>query len=499
MKLIKSFLFFLLLLISFNTYLTYAFAEKEECNQVNKYLITNPEEKFYYQESRNDIGIFYDFAWDEKNEIVKIKRNDKDYPIVKFSLFDKKNIKPGSVIKTYNNIDLSKKSDGEIEELHKNTTTVNLELNSGKKIIINPKPYKKNEFKLSHFKIKSVHNIDTAKGILEIAFESLFSNRRKDFENTLEEKNINISNTSWVGPVCNELKLDRGTPIETIKFNEYKYDVDIREGKENKERLEKSFIDLTIDSGKIRTLREEMGVGFFRQNFNFRKFPFDVQKLVISIESGVRSTSDPNLNSQSIYKYPAVTFITPEVGPFIDLKFFMNKDNNYLREWEVVEEKTTIKSFVKINDNSYDKWLSRIISDHENILNIEITIKRNWEHYFFKIIIPVFLILCVAWYVLWIPTRKYETRLNTSIIALLALIAYNFVFQDDIPKLEYLTDLDWYILLSYIFCCIPVFISIGSSKLGTKNQKIIIKINKLIRKWGVLAYILITFAIFKLI
>jgi len=166
MKLIKSFLFFLLLLISFNTYLTYAFAEKEECNQVNKYLIKDTEEIFNYQESRNDIGVFYDFAWDGKKIIIK--RNDDDYPIVRFSLFDKKNIEPGSVIKTYNNMDLSEKNDSEIEELHKNTTTVNLELNSGKKVILNPKPYKKNEFKLSHFKIKSIHNIDTAKGILEI-------------------------------------------------------------------------------------------------------------------------------------------------------------------------------------------------------------------------------------------------------------------------------------------------------------------------------------------
>ena len=143
MKLIKSFLFFLLLLISFNTYLTYAFAEKEECNQVNKLLIKDTEEIFNYQESRNDIGVFYDFAWDEDNEIVEIKKNDEGYPIVRFSLFDKQNIKPGSVIKTYNNIDLSEINDREIEELHKNTTTVNLELNSGKKVIINPKPYKK--------------------------------------------------------------------------------------------------------------------------------------------------------------------------------------------------------------------------------------------------------------------------------------------------------------------------------------------------------------------
>ena len=110
--------------------------------------------------------------------------------------------------------------------------------------------------------------------------------------------------------------------------------------------------------------------------------------------------------------------------------------------------------------------------------------------------LPVFLILCVAWYVLWIPTEKYEARLNTSIIALLALIAYNFVFQDDIPKLEYLTDLDWFILLSYIFCCIPVFLSIGFSKFVSKNQRMVMKINKLIRYWGGLMYILITFQIF---
>ena len=129
-------------------------------------------------------------------------------------------------------------------------------------------------------------------------------------------------------------------------------------------------------------------------------------------------------------------------------------------------------------------------------MNIEIIIERNFQHYLFKIILPVFLILCVAWYVLWIPIAKYEVRLNTSIIALLALIAYNFVFQDDIPKLEYLTDLDWFILLSYIFCCIPVFLSIGFSKFISKNQKTVTKVNRYIRNWGVLLYIIINLQIF---
>tara|TARA_Y100000590_G_scaffold187363_1_gene213594 strand:+ start:164 stop:1657 length:1494 start_codon:yes stop_codon:yes gene_type:complete len=497
MRLQKSIYFILLLLLSFNTNLANAFAEEEKCNSVNKLLFNSTKDIFYYQENRNDIGIFYDFEWDSKNKKIKFKRNEENYPVVRFSLFEKKKIKPGNIVKTLNNIDLSKILDTEINDLSKTKTITNVELNSGEKILINPRPYKKNEFKLSYFKIKSIHNIDTAKGILEIAFESEFTNRRKDFENSLEKKIENFSNLSWIGPVCNDLKKNISTPISTIKFNEYKYDVDIREGKENKEKIKKSFIDLTIDKGKIRTLRKEEGIGFFRQDFNFRKFPFDIQKLIISIETGVRSTSNPNLNSQSAYKYPAVTFITPEVGPFIDLETFIT--NNYLKEWKIIKEKTKIKSSVRVEDNFYDKWLNRIISHHENILKIEITIERNWAHYFFKIMLPVFLILCVAWYVLWIPTRKYETRLNTSIIALLALIAYNFVFQDDIPKLNYLTDLDWYILLSYFFCCIPVFVSIASSKLGTKNQKMIVKINKFTRSWGILFYLITTFAIFKII
>ena len=101
--------------------------------------------------------------------------------------------------------------------------------------------------------------------------------------------------------------------------------------------------------------------------------------------------------------------------------------------------------------------------------------------------------------VLWIPTFKLDARLTTSIVALLSLIAYNFVFEGDIPKLDYLTDLDKFILLSYIFCCIPTFSSIGFSrfiKKSDKLQKKVTKINSIIRKWGGLIYLLITFQIF---
>ena len=49
-------------------------------------------------------------------------------------------------------------------------------------------------------------------------------------------------------------------------------------------------------------------------------------------------------------------------------------------------------------------------------INLDITVDRNTNYFIFKIIIPVFLILSIAWSVMWIPT--VESRLTTSIVAL---------------------------------------------------------------------------------
>ena len=81
-------------------------------------------------------------------------------------------------------------------------------------------------------------------------------------------------------------------------------------------------------------------------------------------------------------------------------------------------------------------------------------------------------------------------------VALLSLIAYNFVFADDVPKLNYLTALDEYILMSYIFCCIPTFMSIWFSRFISTNQKKATLVNRKIRVWGIAFYLLASLWIF---
>ena len=172
------------------------------------------------------------------------------------------------------------------------------------------------------------------------------------------------------------------------------------------------------------------------------------------------------------------------------------KKENYLKEWSVVDYKVdnsfkSEKIYSSINPENLINWKT-------DNLDISIIIKRNSNYYLYKIIIPVLLILLIAWSVLWIPAKQIESRLTTSIVALLALIAYNFVFQDEIPKLDMLTSLDQFILLSYLFCAIPIFMTIFLSRFVTTNQKRAYLFNRRMRLWGGTIYVLTTCQIFFL-
>ena len=66
------------------------------------------------------------------------------------------------------------------------------------------------------------------------------------------------------------------------------------------------------------------------------------------------------------------------------------------------------------------------------------------------------LILLVCWSVSIHP-RELESKLTITIVCLLSLIAYNFVIDQDLPKLGYLTLMDYIILLSYVFATLSNF------------------------------------------
>ena len=122
-------------------------------------------------------------------------------------------------------------------------------------------------------------------------------------------------------------------------------------------------------------------------------------------------------------------------------------------------------------------------------LKIEIEIERKYGYYIFKVIFPIILILLICWSSVWINPKELESRLTITIVCLLSLIAYNFVIDSELPKLEYLTVLDWIILISYVYATIPNILSVYSFRISSVNKQLCEKVEHLAREFGIASYV----------
>ena len=120
----------------------------------------------------------------------------------------------------------------------------------------------------------------------------------------------------------------------------------------------------------VNTIRDDYGIGQFRNEFDFRKFPFDKQDLKIKIH--VKSPSTTNLEALPLSKFPAITLITPDINAFIGLEKY--KNNNYLKEWKVIE--TNIYNTFKTTEY-VSLYTKKFVNEPRDILNIDSKIRKK--------------------------------------------------------------------------------------------------------------------------
>ena len=210
----KNFFKTLLLSVIFIFFSSITFANGPLCgSDVLNLIIQKDPRNMEYNEDRNDAGIHFVHAWDGKDKIV-IKRNENKFPIVRYSLFDNKNFIPNkTVIKKIGNNDLSKLSDNELEKFTYLKGKIDFELENGTIITISSKPYKFNNYRLSNLKILSIQNIDTTKGILEMSFDSKFTNTRKDLTKVYNNENLSFNRKI---NICRDARYEDDWPLQSV-------------------------------------------------------------------------------------------------------------------------------------------------------------------------------------------------------------------------------------------------------------------------------------------
>jgi hypothetical protein len=206
-----------------------------------------------------------------------------------------------------------------------------------------------------------------------------------------------------------------------------------------------------------------------KNNFDLRNFPFDKQKIVFSFYE----TEDPDV------------VIEPLSSVYSNLDIIKNKEN-LINGWNLIDYRLVGHNYQE--QGFFDDKFA-------NGLDIILEIERESSYYVYKIILPIILILMVCWSVIWITPRELEARLTVTIVCLLSLIAYNFVIDSEIPKLEYLTIMDWIIFTSYIFATVPNFLCIISHKLYNSNKSLCLKIENRAKFIGPMMYIAVVLLI----
>jgi hypothetical protein len=201
-----------------------------------------------------------------------------------------------------------------------------------------------------------------------------------------------------------------------------------------------------------------------KNTFNLKSFPFDKQKIIFKLSN----------DRYQLDQWKAM----PTSWSLISATQFM-KDNP-ISGWNITNFDLEFKAF-------YDPLYEVYNDGFEMVFEIE----RKSGYYIFKLILPIILILMVCWSVVWINPKELESRLTITIVCLLSLIAYNFVIDKDLPKLEYFTVLDWIIFVSYIYATIPNFLSIISFRLLSSKKKIKINIELIGKRYGALSYVLV--------
>ncbi len=198
-----------------------------------------------------------------------------------------------------------------------------------------------------------------------------------------------------------------------------------------------SYYDLQLNIDAIYKLKSD---------FDYSAFPFDSQ--IFTIEYGVNK----------ITNYNPLLF-----SPFDNL-ITQSLSNTNIYEWDIV-------------DFSTSKPTNIIFGSETLGHNINIVAERQYFYYLIKIYLPILIVLSISLSVLFINPIQLESRLTASVVCFLALIAYTYIIDNDVPKLSYLTIMDYAILISYFFAAVPIIQSIATHSISENSQDRSIKFN----------------------
>jgi hypothetical protein len=124
--------------------------------------------------------------------------------------------------------------------------------------------------------------------------------------------------------------------------------------------------------------------------------------------------------------------------------------------------------------------------------------KRDSDYYVLTMLIPMSLIIFMAWTVFWLQPNIVPPRIAISTASIFSLIALGVSIRLGLPKVSYLTMADIFVL----GCTLMVFIALGVAVIGSRwanadRMEQALKINAIARWVYMLLFVVVAFVAFN--
>ena len=101
---------------------------------------------------------------------------------------------------------------------------------------------------------------------------------------------------------------------------------------------------------------------------------------------------------------------------------------------------------------------------------LSIEAKRKSGYFGVKVFIPMLLILAMSWIVFWIDPTQSGTQISVSVTSMLTLIAYLFMVGNSLPRISYLSRLDYFVLGALILVFLSLIEVVITSTLASSGR-----------------------------
>ena len=183
----------------------------------------------------------------------------------------------------------------------------------------------------------------------------------------------------------------------------------------NQQKLFSTFPEVVAIYPDGRMAYQQRVWGSFSQPLKLKDFPFDKQTLSIQLVAAGYGRHEIEL----VQDPESLTGIA---------------SNFSLADWNILDWSLSTAPFVP----SIEAELPGLL--------LSIEVERKYGYFVTKVILPLVLIVMMSWVVFWIDPKESGTQIGVAVTTMLTLIAYRFAVGADLPKISYLTRVDYFIL-----------------------------------------------------